>query len=91
MRNPVLIANKITMNESTKSQAHWGAAEKLAIQGNVIDIACGPDPVTPSARRFDLEHGGNFVDTLEYHARDCSSSINSPSGPCLKYLNHLLT
>lgn len=44
------------MNESTKSQAYWGTVEKLAIQGNGIDIGCGPDPVTPSARRFDLEH-----------------------------------
>jgi SAM-dependent methyltransferase len=45
------------MNESTKSQAHWGTVEKQAVQGNGIDIGCGPDPVTPSARRFDLEHG----------------------------------
>lgn len=45
------------MNESTKSQAHWGPVERQAVQGNGIDIGCGPDPVTPSARRFDLEHG----------------------------------
>src|SRR5690242_8475329 len=45
------------MNESTKSQAHWGKIEKEVIQGAGIDIGCGPDPVTPTARRFDLEHG----------------------------------
>jgi SAM-dependent methyltransferase len=45
------------MNESTKARAHWGAVEKQATQGNGIDIGCGPDPVTPGARRFDLEHG----------------------------------
>jgi len=45
------------MNESAKAQAHWGVIEKQVIQGNGIDIGCGPDPVTPSARRFDLEHG----------------------------------
>src|ERR1035437_9566258 len=45
------------MNESTKAKAHWGAVEKAATQGNGIDIGCGPDPVTPGARRFDLEHG----------------------------------
>ena len=45
------------MNESTKSQAHWGPVEKQVVQGNGIDIGCGPDPVTPNARRFDLEHG----------------------------------
>lgn len=45
------------MNESTKSQAWWGAVEKQAIQGSGIDIGCGSDPVTPTARRFDREHG----------------------------------
>ena len=45
------------MNESTKSQAHWGPVEKQAIQGRGIDIGCGPDPVTPGACRFDLEQG----------------------------------
>jgi SAM-dependent methyltransferase len=45
------------MNESTKAKAHWGAVEKQAVQGNGIDIGCGPDPVTSNARRFDLEHG----------------------------------
>jgi SAM-dependent methyltransferase len=45
------------VNESTKSQAHWGKLERQATQGSGIDIGCGPDPVTPDARRFDLEHG----------------------------------
>jgi SAM-dependent methyltransferase len=45
------------MNESTKAKAHWETIEKQAVQGNGIDIGCGPDPVTPDARRFDLEHG----------------------------------
>ena len=45
------------MNETTKAKAHWGTIEKQAIQGTGIDIGCGPDPVTPNARRFDLEHG----------------------------------
>ena len=45
------------MNESTKSQAHWGKFERQVTQGSGIDIGCGPDPVTPTARRFDLEHG----------------------------------
>jgi predicted SAM-dependent methyltransferase len=50
------------MNESTKAQAYWGTIEKQATQGNGIDIGCGPDPVSPNARRFDLEHGdANFV------------------------------
>ncbi len=45
------------MNETTKSKQYWGSIEKTAVLGNGIDIGCGPDPVTPIARRFDLEHG----------------------------------
>lgn len=45
------------MNECTKSQAYWGDIEIRAVQGKGIDIGCGPDPVTPTARRFDLEDG----------------------------------
>jgi SAM-dependent methyltransferase len=45
------------MNECSKSKQHWGALEKQATQGNGIDIGCGPDPVTPDARPFDIEHG----------------------------------
>ena len=46
------------MNETTKSKQYWGPIEKEAVQGNGIDIGCGPDPVTPSARRFDMEQIG---------------------------------
>jgi len=45
------------MNESTKSKQYWGPVEKMATQGRGIDIGCGPDPVTPDARRFDVEDG----------------------------------
>ena len=45
------------MNETTKSKPFWGPIEQQALQGNGIDIGCGPDPVSPTARRFDLEHG----------------------------------
>ena len=45
------------MNETTKSRRYWGPIEKAATTGCGIDIGCGPDPVTPGARRFDLEHG----------------------------------
>jgi SAM-dependent methyltransferase len=45
------------MNETTKAKPYWGAIEKAAIQGRGIDIGCGPDPVTPDARRFDLADG----------------------------------
>jgi len=45
------------MNETTKAKPYWGAVEKAATTGRGIDIGCGPDPVTPDARRFDLEDG----------------------------------
>jgi SAM-dependent methyltransferase len=45
------------MNETTKSKQFWGPLENQVIQGKGIDIGCGPDPVTPDARRFDQEHG----------------------------------
>lgn len=45
------------MNEATKSKAYWGELEQAVLSGKGIDIGCGPDPVTPDARRFDLEDG----------------------------------
>lgn len=45
------------MNETTKAKQFWGALEMEATRGKGIDIGCGPDPVTPDARRFDIEHG----------------------------------
>jgi SAM-dependent methyltransferase len=45
------------MNEASKSKRYWGPVEKTAIQGRGIDIGCGADPVTPDARRFDINDG----------------------------------
>jgi SAM-dependent methyltransferase len=45
------------MNETTKAKQHWGVLEQEATRGRGIDIGCGPDPVTPDARPFDLQHG----------------------------------
>lgn len=45
------------MNECSKSKPYWGPIEKEATRGRGIDIGCGPDPVTPDARRFDMEDG----------------------------------
>jgi len=45
------------MNEASKSKQHWGTLEKSILVGTGIDIGCGPDPVTSSARRFDLGDG----------------------------------
>ncbi len=45
------------MDETSKSRAVWGAVERAALQGRGIDIGCGPDPVTPDVRRFDVADG----------------------------------
>ena len=45
------------MNETSKSRKVWGELERSVLVGSGIDIGCGPDPVTPEARPFDVEHG----------------------------------
>ena len=51
------------MNETSKSRRIWGELERSVLTGSGIDIGCGPDPVMPTARRFDLEHGDANVIT----------------------------
>jgi SAM-dependent methyltransferase len=51
------------VNETTKARQYWGPVEREATSGNGIDIGCGPDPVTPTARRFDIEDGDANVIT----------------------------
>jgi SAM-dependent methyltransferase len=45
------------MTETHKTLALWGEFEKSLLKGNGIDIGCGSDPVSPSARRFDVADG----------------------------------
>lgn len=45
------------MNETSKTKKLWGPAERAVLQGAGIDIGCGPDPVTPTVRRFDVADG----------------------------------
>ena len=71
------------MKESTKSQVYWGPLEKQAIQGNGIDIGCGPDPVTPNARRFDLEHGDANV--VSQHVKEQFDFVYSSH--CLEHMH----
>src|SRR5471030_1246495 len=47
----------LMMDETSKSRKNWGELEKSVLKGKGIDIGCGSDPVTPEARRFDIEHG----------------------------------
>ncbi|MBI5690657.1 MAG: class I SAM-dependent methyltransferase [Verrucomicrobia bacterium] len=45
------------VDETSKSRRHWGPLEIGILQGSGIDIGCGPDPVTPTVRRFDVTDG----------------------------------
>jgi SAM-dependent methyltransferase len=45
------------MNETSKTRRIWGPLELTVLQGSGIDIGCGPDPVTPGVRRFDVADG----------------------------------
>jgi len=45
------------MNEASKTRALWGDLERGIITGHGIDIGCGPDPITPNVRKFDVNDG----------------------------------
>jgi len=45
------------VNEASKTRRLWGAREAGWLQGEGLDIGCGPDPVAPGVARFDVEDG----------------------------------
>jgi SAM-dependent methyltransferase len=45
------------MDETTKSRKLWGELENSILQGRGIDVGCGPDPVKPDVRKFDVGDG----------------------------------
>jgi len=53
------------MDETSKTKAIWTSFESSIITGKGIDIGCGPDPICPDARRFDVEDG-DANDILSY-------------------------
>lgn len=57
------------MNETSKTRAVWGAFERSVLSGRGIDIGCGPDPVTPDVRRFDVADGDANEITRYVHAQ----------------------
>lgn len=44
-------------DETSKTKRVWGELERSVLQGEGIDIGCGPDPVFPHVMPFDLAHG----------------------------------
>ncbi len=71
------------MNEATKSKAHWGDLEFGILRGKGIDIGCGADPVTPDARRFDLEHGD--ANKISQHVKEQFDFVFSSH--CLEHMH----
>ncbi|MES2205353.1 MAG: methyltransferase domain-containing protein [Pseudomonadota bacterium] len=45
------------MNETSKTRKLWGTLEHTILAGKGIDIGCGNDPVTSTARTFDVKDG----------------------------------
>ncbi len=45
------------MDETSKTRKIWTSFEENILTGTGIDIGCGPDPVSPNARKFDMEDG----------------------------------
>lgn len=45
------------MNEASKTRALWGPREREWVRGEGLDIGCGPDPIVPGVRTFDVEDG----------------------------------
>jgi hypothetical protein len=72
------------MNEASKSRKYWGALEQSVLVGRGIDIGCGPDPVTPEARRFDLEHGDANV--VNQNSKKQFEFVYS--SPCLEHMHN---
>jgi SAM-dependent methyltransferase len=73
------------MNETTKSRKIWGTLEKSVLRGRGIDIGCGPDPVTPEVRRFDLTDGDanhitrHVTETFDFvYSSHCLEHMDDP-------------
>jgi len=74
------------MNETTKTLRLWGDFERSLLHGRGIDIGCGPDPVAPDVRRFDVEDGdaneiGRYVtEQFDYvYSSHCLEHMQDPA------------
>jgi SAM-dependent methyltransferase len=80
------------MRESTKSRKLWGSLENTVLAGNGIDIGCGPDPVSPDVRKFDVEDGdANHItryvsDQFDFvYASHCLEHMHDPRAAILDW------
>jgi len=80
------------MNETSKSRKIWGPLEHGILQGQGIDIGCGPDPVTPTVRQFDVADGDANHITRHVHeqfdfvyASHCLEHMHRPREAVLEW------
>lgn len=70
------------MTETFKTIAQWSDYEKSLVQGSIIDIGCGSDPISPSARCFDVDDGdANYITKFIHETYDCVYSSH-----CLEHM-----
>jgi SAM-dependent methyltransferase len=70
------------VGETSKTREQFGELERAIVRGRVLDIGAGPDPVTPGAVVFDVEHGdANCITSFEPESFDLVYSSH-----CLEHL-----
>src|SRR5450755_1243230 len=70
------------MDETSKSKQIWGALEWSVLSGTGIDIGCGPDPVTPEVRKFDVQDGD--ANEITRHVRETFDFVYASH--CLEHM-----
>jgi SAM-dependent methyltransferase len=80
------------MDETSKTKKIWGPLELKILQGSGIDIGCGPDPVFPDVRQFDIKDGDanhitQFVhEQFDYvYASHCLEHMRDPRQAVLEW------
>jgi SAM-dependent methyltransferase len=80
------------MHETTKTRRLWGPLERAALEGEGIDIGCGPDPVFPDAMRFDVEQGdaGRITEYVHrqfdyVYSSHCLEHMHDPASALLEW------
>ncbi len=73
------------MDETSKTKKIWTSFETALLTGQGIDIGCGPDPITPNARRFDVDDGDAneifkyVADTFDFvYSSHCLEHMRDP-------------